>query len=324
MDARIEAFLNYLKRDRAFSDNTISAYRNDLSQLAAFVSDPPAGTTLSPVSDAGDLGDEHIRMYAEHLGARGYASSTVARKMAALKSFANYLHRQGETSDLLGRDIVVPRVQKAKPRAISSDDIERLVQAPIGPELIRPEQQRDHAMLELLYASGLRVSELVSLDVDDIDFDAQVIELDGRHGERRRLPLPERCHTALTAWVGTARGAVANRDETALFVNHRGNRLTRQGFWLILKSHARRVGITSITPHTLRHSFAAHAVEQGMELSELQQRLGHVSSVTTQVYQRMHDEVHGVSDDNDDDDNGINAVLREMAAQDCEPAGAKA
>lgn len=322
MDARIEAFLDYLKNDRAFSDNTISAYRNDLNQLATFVATPPENLDLPKVENASDLCDEHVRCYADYLGGRGYASSTVARKMAALKSFANYLHRQGETSDVLGRDIVVPRVQKAKPRAISTDDVERLVKAPIGPGPIRPEHQRDHAMLELLYASGLRVSELVSLNASDIDFDRQQIELDGRRGERRKLPLPQRCHGALKKWMADSRKIIANRDETALFVNHRGNRLTRQGFWLILKSHAQRVGITAITPHTLRHSFAAHAVEQGMEISELQQRLGHVSSVTTQVYQRMHDEVNGVPDD--DDAAGINAVLREMAAQDLEPAGVKA
>lgn len=322
MDARIAAFLDYLKNDRAFSDNTISAYRNDLNQLAKFVAAPPEEMDLPEVAEVSDLCDEHVRQYAVYLGGRGYASSTVARKMAALKSFANYLHRQGETSEVLGRDIVVPRVQKAKPRAISTVDVERLVKAPIGPEPVRPEHLRDHAMLELLYASGLRVSELVSLNVSDIDFDRQLVELDGRRGERRQLPLPPRCRNALRNWIADSRPIIANRDETALFVNHRGNRLTRQGFWLILKSHAQRVGIRSITPHTLRHSFAAHAVEQGMDISELQQRLGHVSSVTTQVYQRMHDEVNGVPED--DEAAGINAVLREMAAQDREPAGAKA
>lgn len=322
MNARIEAFLDYLKRDRAFSDNTISAYRNDLNQLATFVQAPPAGVELSPVGDGIELADGHFRAYADFLGQRGYASSTVARKMAALKSFANYLHRQGETNDVLGRDIVVPRVQKAKPRAITPDEVERLVRAPTSTEPVRPEQRRDRAMLELLYASGLRVSELVSLNSGDIDFENRVIVLTSRRGEQRQLPLPDRCDAALKAWVHESRELIANRDETALFVNHRGNRLTRQGFWLILKSHAQRVGIESITPHTLRHSFAAHAVEQGMDLTELQQRLGHVSSVTTQVYQRMHDEERGANGRKPTGD--INDVLREFAAVDREPAGVDA
>ncbi len=321
MDARIAAFLEYLRRDRAFSDNTVSAYRNDLNQLASYLKSPPVEANIAPVSGVDGLSDEHLRMYAEHLGERGYASSTVARKMAALKSFASYLHREGDTADVLGRDIVVPRVKKARPRAISPDDVERLINLPISEGSVRPERQRDHAMLELLYASGLRVSELVSLNIADVDFDRRLIELEGRRGERRQLPLAERSAPSLTKWTAEYRDVIASRDETALFVNHRGNRLTRQGFWLILKAHAQRAGITSITPHTLRHSFAAHAIEQGMNLDELQQRLGHVSSVTTQVYQRMHgNRVDRVGDD-DNEDAGMNAVLREMASVNREPAG---
>lgn len=320
MDARIAAFLEYLGRDRAFSDNTISAYRNDLNQLAKYLANPPEQSDLAPVRDIGGLSDDHLRAYSEHLGQQGYASSTVARKMAALKSFTNYLHRQGETADVLGRDIIVPRVKKAKPRSISTGDVEKLIEAPSTSGPVRPEQQRDHAMLELLYASGLRVSELVSLDVEHIDIEGQTIALDGRRGERRTVPLAERCIPALTAWMSESRGIIANRDETALFVNHRGNRLTRQGFWLILKSHAQRAGIASITPHTLRHSFAAHSIEQGMDLNELQQRLGHVSNVTTQVYQRMHNELYGVAED-DEEDAGLNAVMREMVAVERESAG---
>lgn len=320
MDARIAAFLDYLGRDRGFSENTISAYRNDLNQLSVWLANPPTEGGLAPVTDVNDLTDEHLRAYADHLGQQKYASSTVARKMAALKSFTNYLHRQGETAAVLGRDIVVPRVKKARPRAISTDEVERLIDTPAKSGPVRPEQQRDRAMLELLYASGLRVSELVSLEVDDIDVERQVIDLDGRRGERRQIPLAERCIPALTKWMEESRGIIANRGETALFVNHRGNRLTRQGFWLILKSHAQRAGITAITPHTLRHSFAAHAIEDGMDLNELQRRLGHVSSVTTQVYQRMHNELNGVQED-DEEDAGINAVLREMAAVEREGAG---
>lgn len=287
--SQVEAFLEYLERERAFSENTIAAYRNDLNQLAVFLAEPPAQLGLTPVHEICDLRDDHLYAFADQLTKRDYASSTVARKMAALKSFASYLHRSEATADLLGRDLVVPRVKKARPHAISTAEIELLLQAPLRQQPARPEQVRDLAMLELLYASGLRVSELVSLDIDDLDFDGMAMVLRGKRGADRSVPLPRRCLKSLHAWMGDPRGAIANRGETAVFVNHRGNRLTRQGFWLILKSYANRVGITSITPHTLRHSFAAHAMERGMDIKELQQRLGHVSSVTTQIYQHLNE-----------------------------------
>jgi integrase/recombinase XerD len=285
--SRVEAFLDHLERERAFSENTIAAYRNDLNQLTGFLAEPPGDLGLEPVGDICDLRDAHLYAFADHLTKRDYASSTVARKMAALKSFASYLHRSGATKELLGRDLVVPRVKKARPHAISTSEVELLLQAPLRQQPARPEQVRDLAMLELLYASGLRVSELVSLDTADLDFDGMTMQLRGKRGADRSVPLPRRCLKSLRAWMGDPRAAIANRGEAAVFVNHRGNRLTRQGFWLILKAYAGRVGITSITPHTLRHSFAAHAMERGMDLKELQQRLGHVSSVTTQIYQHL-------------------------------------
>jgi integrase/recombinase XerD len=294
--SRVEAFLDYLERERAFSDNTIAAYRNDLSQLTGFLAEPPPSFGLEPVLEIQALRDDHLYAFAEQLSRLDYASSTVARKMAALKSFASYLHRSGATPDLLGRDLVVPRVKKARPHAISTSEVELLLQAPLRHQPARPEQVRDLAMLELLYASGLRVSELVSLDVENLNFDAMTMDLHGKRGAVRSVPLPKRCLRSLQSWLGDPRAAVANRGETALFVNHRGNRLTRQGFWLILKAYAGRVGITSITPHTLRHSFAAHAMERGMDLKELQQRLGHVSSVTTQIYQQRSESPEATDD----------------------------
>jgi integrase/recombinase XerD len=289
VNQRIDAFLEYLERERAFSENTIAAYRNDLNQFAAFLASPPDTVALEPVTDICSLRDDHLYAFADNLGRMDYASSTVARKMAALKSFASYLHRSETTQELLGRDLVVPRVKKARPHAITTSEVEMLLQSPLMHQPARPEQVRDMAMLELLYASGLRVSELVSLDVDDLDFDAMTLTLRGKRGASRQVPLPRRSLKSLKAWLGDPRGAIANRGETALFVNHRGNRLTRQGFWLILKAYAGRVGIKSITPHTLRHSFAAHAMDRGMGLKELQQRLGHVSTVTTQIYQQLKD-----------------------------------
>lgn len=287
---RIDGFLTHLAGDRGFSDNTIAAYQSDLNQFVAFLDSPPAGLTIDPVSDIGGMRDEHLEAFATYIQDRDYAPSTVARKIAALKSFTTYLYRIEATDQPLGRSLTVPRVKKSQPKTISTHQVERLLQAPLLSGSSRPERVRDIAMLELLYASGMRVTELVTLNHDDISFDASTITLHGRRNTQRTLALPDRCGHSLRAWADEARPSVANRDEAALFVNHRGNRLTRQGFWLILKAYAERLDIEEITPHTLRHSFAAHAVDRGMGIKELQQRLGHVSSVTTQIYKQLRDE----------------------------------
>lgn len=293
MKSRIEEFLEYLECERGFSDNTIAAYRNDLSQLATYVTSPPEHSGFASLNDIRELRDEHLAAFARHIGERDYAPSTVARKIAAVKSFTSYLYRSETTNDLLGQDLVVPRIRKAQPTSMSTEQVERLLQEPLTSRPTRPEQVRDLAMLELLYASGMRVTELVSLNIEDVSFERSTITLRGRRGLERTVPLPDRCLRSLRAWMDDARSSIAARGEDAFFVNHRGNRLTRQGLWLILKAYAERLGITSITPHTLRHSFAAHAVDRGMDLKELQQRLGHVSSVTTQVYQHMKNQPDG-------------------------------
>lgn len=151
----------------------------------------------------------------------------------------------------------------------------------------KPDSVRDRAMLEILYATGMRVSELVALNVEDIDLDAGTAVCAGRSGRVRTLPLSNRAIDVLAQYLTDARHLMARHDTNSLFVNHRGGRLTRQGFWLILKAYAARVGIGQMTPHTLRHSFAVHALRRGLDIKDVQKQLGHVSLSTTQVYWHM-------------------------------------
>jgi integrase/recombinase XerD len=181
-----------------------------------------------------------------------------------------------------------PKVEKYVPRAISQEEVDRLLAQPCNKqESNRPEAIRDLAMLETLYATGMRVSELVAMNTGDIDLERGVVRCSGKSGRQRFVPIRPSAVAALNDYLTDGRPALALSDQDALFLNHRGTRLTRQGFWLILKSYAQQAGIGDITPHTLRHSFATHAIRQGTQLRDVQQMLGHVSISTTQVYRQV-------------------------------------
>jgi integrase/recombinase XerD len=308
MDQDVERFLQVLEAERGFSVNTIFAYRNDLTQFLNFLGNgsasggagssdnvavgPARGTpqALSQVQKWDQLTDQDLTSYLLFLRSRNYASSTVARKMAAIKSFFNFLIGEGQLRGDPGARMTAPRVDKYTPRSISPSEVERLLQQPAkegGSAARRPEVARDRAMLETLYATGMRVSELVALDCDDVNLPERRMRCAGRTTRERLLPLRASAVEAIDHYLFHARPLLVLRDESALFLNHRGNRLTRQGFWLILKSYASKADIADITPHTLRHTFATHALGRGADLREVQQLLGHVSISTTQVYRRM-------------------------------------
>ena len=310
MQSDVERFLRVLEVERGFSVNTIFAYRNDLTQFVGFlrgedadvggrepaeptrVEDDMANALAEPprIARWGDLSDQHLTSYLLYLRTRKYASSTVARKMAAIKSFLNFLIAEGVLRGDPSARMTSPKVDKYTPRAISTDEVERLLQQPtkdLDAGARRPEAMRDRAMLETLYATGMRVSELVALDCEDVDLPARRMRCAGKTVRERHVPLRESAIDAIHGYLNHARPMLVLREETALFLNHRGNRLTRQGFWLILKSYANRAEIEDITPHTLRHTFATHALHRGADLREVQQLLGHVSISTTQVYRRM-------------------------------------
>ena len=305
MDQDVERFLRVLESERGFSVNTIFAYRNDLTQFLAFLGGeggrsslddgafgaPSATSQMFPQIQSWDqLTDHNLTSYLLFLRSRKYASSTVARKLAAIKSFFNFLIGEGQLRGDPGARMTAPRVDKYTPRSISQSEVERLLQQPAmegDTAARRPEAARDRAMLETLYATGMRVSELVALDCDDVNLLERHMRCAGRTPRERLVPLRERAVEAIDHYLFQARPLLVLRDENALFLNHRGNRLTRQGFWLILKSYASKAEIADITPHTLRHTFATHALGRGADLREVQQLLGHVSISTTQVYRRM-------------------------------------
>ncbi|HLI07564.1 MAG TPA: tyrosine recombinase [Ktedonobacteraceae bacterium] len=265
------------------NQNTVLAYRNDLNQLRGYLE--KQGVEAWP-----QVTQERIEAYIHNMRENlGYRPTTIARKLAALKSFFRSLHEQGIMEVDPAEGLETPRVQKDPPSVLSAEQIHRLFNQV---EVDTPAGRRDLAMLHMLYATGMRVSELVSLNLDDFDAAKSTVTCTGRsgHGRRERvLPLPEIAVIAMQQYLSSSRPLliVHHPDEQALFLNHHGERLTRQGFWLIIKGYARQAGITSITPHMLRHSFAIHMLNDGMELRSVQERLGHAHISTTQVYSQL-------------------------------------
>lgn len=289
MQSQVRRFLEMLTTERGFSANTIAAYQNDLNQFTKFLAKSHDAPGLPAVRNWGMLTDRHVNRYVAWMGEHeDYAPSTLARKIAALKSFCQYLAVEKIVETDPAANLTAPKVERFAPRAISIDEVDHLLTQPItGPGADRPESLRDKAMLELIYATGMRVSELVSLDLDDLDMTRHVVRCAGRGGRERWVPLGRSASIATEVYLQVARSALDLYSEDALFLNHRGRRLTRQGFWLILKTYARQAGIADITPHTLRHSFATHALQDGADLRDIQRQLGHVSISTTQVYRQL-------------------------------------
>lgn len=286
-DEQVQRFLDLLLVEKGYSKNTIAAYRNDLSQLARYLVQERG--MESPL-DWKKVSKNTIIDYILYLKEREYASSTVARKIAAVKSFFHYLLQSGFLADDPTVTLDSPRVKKRLPRAAASEDIERLLAAAKGES---PKALRDTALLELLYATGMRVTELISLDLTDVDLETGTIRCYGKGAKERELPIHKRSVEALQLYLekGRPRLLRGREDEQALFLNPRGQRLTRQGLWLIVKQYVQEANLdTNITPHTLRHSFATHMLNRGADLRNVQNLLGHASLSTTQVYTRVSSE----------------------------------
>ena len=284
MREQIQRFLDYIAEEKGYSQNTLAAYRNDLSQFMSYLE----GRVESWDEITRDLIMDYIMtMKAE----QEYASSTVARKVAAIKSFFHYLVESGKLEDDPTATLDSPKVRKRLPRAVSADDMERLLSEPAGDD--SPKGLRDRALLEVLYATGLRVTELVSLNVDDVNLASGTLRVVRPKDRRERIvPVHERALGPLGDHIERGRmQLLRDPEEPALFLNHRGRRLTRQGLWLIVKHYVREVGISeAVTPHTLRHTFAAHMLDQKAELEYVQQILGHANISTTQVYAQVSGE----------------------------------
>jgi integrase/recombinase XerD len=286
MQEQIQRYLTFLAEEDGGSVNTVAAYRNDLGQLYTFVS-RYRSPTVEEIHGWSEVDAAVVQNYVLDLKARGYASSTVARKIAAVKSFFDYLTTHDEIAVNPTEDLESPKVKKHLPHTIRHEDVEKLLAAPAtvgGAQALR-----DMALLETLYATGVRVTELVNLDVENLDLERRTVTSSMSGKRSRVIPIDARAAHALRSYLEEGRPhLITTPDETALFLNHRGQRLTRQGLWLIIKRYVKEIGIKEpVTPHTLRHSFATHMLDTGTALREVQERLGHASLSTTQVYRQV-------------------------------------
>lgn len=284
MKKDIDVFLKYLADQKGCSENTLSAYNNDLNQLASFVqAKNPASDSLPAWSQ---LDTRLLVDYMEDLRNKKYAPATVARKVATAKSFVSCMVELGRLKANPTENLASPRVTKPLPTPLSVADVHALLAAPTTDE--SPENLRDQAMLQLLYASGMRVSQLVSLNMVDLDWLESTVRCSSRAAGSRCIPVPPPVMEKVKDYVDNGRSHIDRNGQEAVFLNQRGDRLTRQGFWLILKGYAEKAGLGArVTPHTLRHSFAVHKLDGGADLHDVQQLLGHTHILSTKVYQQV-------------------------------------
>ncbi len=281
MKEAVENFLHYLAVEKGYSEHTISAYHNDLSGLADF-----AGS--QGISNWAIFNRQHMLSYMLHLKERGYVATTMARKVAAARSFFGFMVAEGQIKTDPTENMSTPSVGKALPKPIPLEQVRLLLEQPA--KLSTSEAKRDGVMLELLYASGMRISELVALNLGDVNTEGNYfVRCFGKGRKERIIPLYEKIATAVKTYVEEYRPKLAHgKQENALFLNARGDRLTRQGFWQKLKEYAKMAGLSSkISPHTLRHSFATHMLSGGADLRSVQELLGHANISTTQVYTHL-------------------------------------
>ncbi len=285
MREAVSNFLDYLIVEKGLSQNTRVAYRNDLEQLASFMQEE--ATRLGSIPPWAGFNRQAMLSYLLNLKERNYAPTTVARKVASAKSFFKFMESEGIMKTNPIQDVSSPKVGKSLPKPISVSQVRRLLDQPAKQS--KTEAKRDIAILQLLYASGMRVSELVSLNLDDIDTAGGYVRCLGKGRKERLIPIHKQATSAVEEYINEDRPRLVHDDtEKALFLNARGDRLTRQGLWQILKEYAKSAELEAdITPHTLRHSFATHMLNGGADLRSVQELLGHANISTTQIYTHL-------------------------------------
>ncbi len=274
----VGAYENYLSKVKQASANTVSSYIRDIRQFSAWLSD-------SEETDILDATQLNISAYLNHLEEEGKSGATLSRCLASLKNFYSYVVSTGFLEKTPVVEIHVDRGEKKAPQILTGKEIELLLSQPV---CVDAKGYRDKAMLEVMYATGIRVTELISLDVDDVNLDVGIIKCSGGR-KSRAIPLYPAALRALAQYLDNVRNSmIADPDETALFVNINGIRMSRQGFWKILKHYQNTAHIDKeITPHTLRHSFAVHLLENGADVGSVQELMGHSDISSTQVYTQM-------------------------------------
>lgn len=279
MEKQVKLFLDFLKDDKKLSDNTLQSYRRDIEQYEKYVSDNKINYLK--------VTEETILEYMEYLREENKKESTISRSLASIRSFYQYLIRVKKIKKDPTMTIESPKINKRTPNILTSKEVELLLDQPKDVDL---KGTRDKAMLEFAYATGMRVTEMISLDIDDVKLDEGYVVCRGR-SKSRNIPLGSMSLKALKEYIDDARPyLIRDESEEALFVNVNGTRLTRQGFWKIVKYYKEQAHIEKdITPHVLRHSFATHLLQNGAELKAIQTMLGHSDISSTQVYRQFQD-----------------------------------
>ena len=278
MNTYIDEYTNFMTDVRHKSSNTVESYRRDVTQYVDYLD-------KSGMGDAVNATKTTILPYLLFLQKNGKANATVSRTLASLRSFYLFMMQNGQVSSNPTTNLEAPHVEKKMPQILTGDEVERLLSVP---DIYDNKGIRDKAMLELLYATGIRVSELINLNITDVNIPMGFIRCKGGKKERI-IPMGAAACSALERYITGVRDyMLRERDEQALFVNCNGMRLSRQGFWKLLKQYRTEAGIEAeITPHTLRHSFAAHLLENGADLRSIQEMMGHADISSTQLYSRV-------------------------------------
>lgn len=276
MQHALEDFFHYLTVERGLSQNTIQSYKRDLKQYDRFMQKEQGVASWSEVTRA------HIMKYLHHLNDQERSASTIARLLSSVRLFHQFLIREKVSDQDPSLHIETPKKERKLPKVLSAEDVDKLLNI----HAKDPLSARNKAMFEMLYATGLRVTELVSLKVTDLHLTMGFVRCLGKGSKERIIPLGDMAKEAVEIYLEVGRGALVKQKRTEeLFVNHHGNGLSRQGFWKILKAVAREMGVQKeLTPHTLRHSFATHLLENGADLRAVQEMLGHADISTTQIY----------------------------------------
>ncbi len=288
MDQKVDAFILYMHNVRKTSTNTELSYKRDLKKLNNYL-------VSKGVRDYRNVTTVMLRDFVDDMQNHNFSAATVSRTIASMKAFWQYLVMQEYVSEDAAGSLKAPKIEKKIPEILSEREVTRLLEQPSGDA---PKQIRDRAMMELLYATGIRVSELISLRVSDVNLTMGFIVCKDANKERL-IPFGAKAKNALMQYLNGTREVMVDASSTdVLFANCSGEEMSRQGFWKIIKYYAKKAGIVAdITPHTLRHSFAAHLVENGADLKSVQEMLGHSDISTTQMYANMtHNHLREVYD----------------------------
>lgn len=277
MDSLMTEFVNFLQYDKRVSSNTLQSYSRDIRQFSDYIE--RNGTNVCTVTR------DDLTNYIRHMQRSGKAASSVSRSLASLRALYNYLLLKGKVGTNPANKLKIPKSEKKLPQILTLNEVDSLLNRP---NTSTAKGMRDKAMLELMYATGLKVSELVSLNINDADLDFGYLKCI-TNNDVRIVPLGKSAVRALREYISLCRnGMISSGAESSMFVNCNGTRMTRQGFWKIIKGYAKDAGIEKdITPHTLRHSFAAHLLENGADLASIQEMLGHKDIASTQIYTRL-------------------------------------